>query len=125
MAFAFDADLPQTFELPDAMVNVDNEIPGFQIGEISQKGGGLWPGTRRGGSGVHIEDVGKTVQSQGAVGNDNPIMNRSFQQDDRRRTTRALQGWGQQRMRSNYIEGAKKSQPFVSKPAEPTQSSLF
>jgi DNA repair photolyase len=45
--------------------------------------------------------------------------------DDRKRTTRALRGWGQQRMRSNYIEGAKKSQPFVSRPAEPTQSSLF
>jgi DNA repair photolyase len=45
--------------------------------------------------------------------------------EDRKRTTRALQGWGQQRMRSNYIEGAKKSQPFVSKPVEPPQSSLF
>jgi DNA repair photolyase len=45
--------------------------------------------------------------------------------EDRKRTTRALRGWGQQRMRSNYIEGAKKSQPFVSRPAEPTQGSLF
>ena len=32
---------------------------------------------------------------------------------DRQKTTRALRGWGQQRMRSNYIEGARKSQPFV------------
>jgi DNA repair photolyase len=45
--------------------------------------------------------------------------------EDRKRTTRALRGWGQQRMRSNYIEGAKKSQPFVTRPVEPTQGSLF
>jgi DNA repair photolyase len=45
--------------------------------------------------------------------------------DDRRSTTRALRGWGQQRVRSDYIEGAKKSQPFAVKPAEPTQGSLF
>ena len=45
--------------------------------------------------------------------------------EDRKRTTRALRGWGQQRMRSNDIEGAKKSQPFATGPAGPTQSSLF
>jgi DNA repair photolyase len=45
--------------------------------------------------------------------------------EDRKKTTRALRGWGQQRMRSNYIEGAQKSQPFVAGPAEPEQSSLF
>jgi DNA repair photolyase len=45
--------------------------------------------------------------------------------EDRVRTTRALKGWGQQRMRSNYIEGARKSQPFVTTPKEPAQSKLF
>jgi DNA repair photolyase len=45
--------------------------------------------------------------------------------EDRGKTTRALRGWGQQRMRSNYIEGARKSQPFVKSPPEPTQSTLF
>jgi DNA repair photolyase len=44
---------------------------------------------------------------------------------DRIKTTRALRGWGQQRMRSNYIEGARRSQPFAKAPAEPTQSKLF
>jgi len=45
--------------------------------------------------------------------------------EDRKKTTRALRGWGQQRMRSNYIEGARKTQPFAKAPAEPTQSTLF
>jgi DNA repair photolyase len=45
--------------------------------------------------------------------------------EDRKKTTRALRGWGQQRMRSNYIEGARKSQPFAKAPAEPAQSTLF
>jgi DNA repair photolyase len=49
---------------------------------------------------------------------------------DRIKTTRALRGWGQQRMRSNYIEGAQKTEtaktrPFATAPAEPKQSSLF
>jgi DNA repair photolyase len=49
---------------------------------------------------------------------------------DRIKTTRALRGWGQQRMRSNYIEGARKTEtaktrPFATRPAEPAQSSLF
>jgi DNA repair photolyase len=49
---------------------------------------------------------------------------------DRIKTTRALRGWGQQRMRSNYIEGAQKSEPaktrpFATAPAEPAQSTLF
>jgi DNA repair photolyase len=52
--------------------------------------------------------------------------NRAYMRpEDRQKTTRALKGWGQQRMRSNYVEGAKKSQPFVKAPAEPTQGSLF
>jgi DNA repair photolyase len=52
--------------------------------------------------------------------------------EDRKKTTRALRGWGQQRMRSNYIEGAQKtdgdepkSRPFAKAPAEPAQSRLF
>jgi DNA repair photolyase len=50
--------------------------------------------------------------------------------EDRKKTTRALRGWGQQRMRTNYVEGAqkteveKKSAPFAM-PAKPAQSSLF
>jgi DNA repair photolyase len=50
--------------------------------------------------------------------------------EDRKKTTRALRGWGQQRMRSNYVEGAqktdgeKKSTAFAM-PAKPAQSSLF
>jgi DNA repair photolyase len=49
---------------------------------------------------------------------------------DRIKTTRALRGWGQQRMRSNHIEGAQKTEtaktrPFAAAPAEPAQSSLF
>jgi DNA repair photolyase len=53
---------------------------------------------------------------------------------DRQKTTRALRGWGQQRMRSNYIEGAQKTEvgaekrtsgPFATKPPEPAQSKLF
>jgi DNA repair photolyase len=51
--------------------------------------------------------------------------------EDRKKTTRALRGWGQQRMRSNYIEGARKTEgektsgPFATKPPEPAQSKLF
>jgi DNA repair photolyase len=54
--------------------------------------------------------------------------------EDRKKTTRALRGWGQQRMRSNYIEGAQKTEvgtekktsgPFARAPKEPTQSKLF
>jgi DNA repair photolyase len=46
--------------------------------------------------------------------------------EDRKRTTRALRGWGQQRMRSNYIEGAQKTtRPFATAPKEPEQNSLF
>jgi DNA repair photolyase len=52
--------------------------------------------------------------------------------EDRQKTTRALRGWGQQRMRSNYIEGAQKTEagkktsgPFATTPAEPAQSKLF
>lgn len=45
--------------------------------------------------------------------------------EDRKKATRALHGWGQQRMRSNYVEGARKSQPFAKAPAEPQQSKLF
>src|SRR6201991_467590 len=51
--------------------------------------------------------------------------------EDRQKTTRALRGWGQQRMRSNYIEGARKTEgektsgPFATPPAEPAQSKLF
>jgi DNA repair photolyase len=51
--------------------------------------------------------------------------------DDRKKTTRALRGWGQQRMRSNYIEGAQKTKvektsgPFARAPKEPAQSKLF
>jgi DNA repair photolyase len=52
--------------------------------------------------------------------------------EDRKRTTRALRGWGQQRMRSNYPEGARKtaseetrSRPFATTPVEPKQSTLF
>jgi DNA repair photolyase len=45
--------------------------------------------------------------------------------EDRKKTTRALRGWGQQRMRSNYVEGARKTRPFAKAPAEPTQGSLF
>jgi hypothetical protein len=54
--------------------------------------------------------------------------------EDRKKTTRALRGWGQQRMRSNYIEGAQKtdvgaekktSGPFARPPKEPAQSKLF
>ncbi|HWH19002.1 MAG TPA: radical SAM protein [Solirubrobacterales bacterium] len=52
--------------------------------------------------------------------------------EDRQKTTRALRGWGQQRMRSNYIEGAQKtgvgektSGPFATRPKEPAQSKLF
>jgi DNA repair photolyase len=45
--------------------------------------------------------------------------------EDRQKTTRALRGWGQQRMRSNYIEGARKSQPSAKAPAMPKQSTLF
>ncbi|HEY0278159.1 MAG TPA: radical SAM protein [Solirubrobacterales bacterium] len=45
---------------------------------------------------------------------------------DRQKTTRALRGWGQQRMRSNYVEGAQKtSRPFAVAPKEPAQSKLF
>jgi DNA repair photolyase len=55
---------------------------------------------------------------------------------DRQKTTRALKGWGQQRMRSNYIEGARKTEvatggakktsgPFAARPKEPAQSRLF
>jgi DNA repair photolyase len=53
---------------------------------------------------------------------------------DRQKTTRALRGWGQQRMRSNYIEGAQKTEagtekktsgPFARAPKEPAQSKLF
>jgi DNA repair photolyase len=50
---------------------------------------------------------------------------------DRQKTTRALRGWGQQRMRSNYIEGAQKTEvekttgPFATRPPEPAQSKLF
>ncbi len=51
---------------------------------------------------------------------------------DRQKTTRALRGWGQQRMRSNYIEGAEKTEvvkktsgPFATGPKEPAQSKLF
>jgi DNA repair photolyase len=52
--------------------------------------------------------------------------------EDRKRTTRALRGWGQQRMRSNHTDGARKtgseearSRPFATTPAEPKQSTLF
>jgi DNA repair photolyase len=45
--------------------------------------------------------------------------------EDRVKTTRALKGWGQQRMRSNYIEGARRSQPFVKGAGEARQGSLF
>jgi DNA repair photolyase len=51
--------------------------------------------------------------------------------EDRKKTIRALRGWGQQRMRSNYIEGAQKtgveksSGPFARAPQEPAQSKLF
>jgi DNA repair photolyase len=52
--------------------------------------------------------------------------------EDRKKTTRALRGWGQQRMRSNYIEGAQKTsgeeaktQPFATAPPAPAQNSLF
>src|SRR6202012_2027140 len=45
--------------------------------------------------------------------------------EDRQKTTRALRGWGQQRMRSNYVEGAKGSQSFVRRPAEKAPGSLF
>ncbi|HJZ38537.1 MAG TPA: radical SAM protein [Solirubrobacterales bacterium] len=54
--------------------------------------------------------------------------------EDRKKTTRALRGWGQQRMRSNYIEGAQKTEvgaekktsgPFARAPKEPAQSKLF
>lgn len=45
--------------------------------------------------------------------------------EDRKRTARALRTWGTSRMRSNYIEGAKKSQPFVSRSGEQDQRSLF
>jgi DNA repair photolyase len=51
--------------------------------------------------------------------------------EDRKKTTRALRGWGQQRMRSNYIEGAQKTEvektsgPFATGPKEPAQSKLF
>jgi DNA repair photolyase len=54
--------------------------------------------------------------------------------EDRKKTTRALRGWGQQRMRSNYIEGAQKTEvgpgektsgPFAQAPKEPAQSKLF
>jgi DNA repair photolyase len=52
--------------------------------------------------------------------------------EDRQKTTRALRGWGQQRMRSNYIEGAQKAEagkktsgPFATRPKEPAQSTLF
>jgi DNA repair photolyase len=54
--------------------------------------------------------------------------------EDRKKTTRALRGWGQQRMRSNYIEGAQKTEvgaetktsgSFATKPPEPAQSKLF
>jgi DNA repair photolyase len=46
--------------------------------------------------------------------------------EDRQKTTRALKGWGQQRMRSNYVEGAQKtSGPFVTGPKTPAQSTLF
>jgi DNA repair photolyase len=45
--------------------------------------------------------------------------------EDRQKATRALRGWGQDRMRSNYVEGARKSKPFAKAPAEPKQSSLF
>ena len=45
--------------------------------------------------------------------------------EDRKKTTRALRGWGQQRMRSNYVEGARATQPFAKAPTEPAQSSLF
>ena len=52
--------------------------------------------------------------------------NRAYMRpEDRKKTTRALRGWGQQRMRSDYIEGARKSQPFAKAPAEPAQSRLF
>src|ERR1700744_4922587 len=45
--------------------------------------------------------------------------------EDRKKTTRALRGWGQQRMRSNYIEGAQKtSRPFAVA-SKPAQGSLF
>jgi DNA repair photolyase len=45
--------------------------------------------------------------------------------EDRKKTTRALRGWGQQRMRSNYIEGAQKtSRPFAAA-SKPAQGSLF
>jgi hypothetical protein len=52
--------------------------------------------------------------------------------EDRQKTTRALKGWGQQRMRSNYVEGAQKTEsgkktsgPFATTPKEPAQSKLF
>jgi DNA repair photolyase len=45
--------------------------------------------------------------------------------EDRKRTTRALRTWGTSRMRSNYVEGAKKSQGFVSSSDEQAQRSLF
>ena len=52
--------------------------------------------------------------------------------EDRRRATRALRGWGQQRMRGNYIDGTRRtsgeearSQPFATTPAEPKQGTLF
>ncbi|HVW46600.1 MAG TPA: radical SAM protein [Solirubrobacterales bacterium] len=56
--------------------------------------------------------------------------------EDRQKTTRALKGWGRQRMRSNYIEGARKTEagqaaakktsgPFATRPKSPAQSTLF
>ncbi len=46
--------------------------------------------------------------------------------EDRAKTTRALKGWGQQRMRSNYIEGAQKTtRPFATAPQEKAQGALF
>jgi DNA repair photolyase len=51
--------------------------------------------------------------------------------EDRKKTTRAVRGWGQQRMRSNYIDGAQKTKvektsgPLAVTRTEPAQSKLF
>ena len=62
---AFDGYLAQAVELADAVVDVDDVIAGFEIGEIAEEAGGFWarPGALRGRS-QRFEEIGVAIDSE-------------------------------------------------------------
>ena len=81
-AAAFGFDQAKAFKLSDAVINVNDEIAGFEFGEIAEETGGADFATGTLDRGRNVEEVAVTEESDFGFGKSDPCGKRSAKQNE-------------------------------------------